>query len=196
MKKSILVVSITIAALLLFLGTQLLGSYFDRKNDIPRIETDYYKERIAAEENAKKLAASESKSLLRELNEGNSLNDVREEIEKGLLYCFENFDEFKKDDNAELEIINKLVYSITLPYYAAIQSDTDQRNNSDLENKLRNTTVFQYADKALQYADDCNSLTSKDTDYMIVKELEKKIESNLTEEVDIFLESLRTLIAD
>lgn len=197
MKKNIFITSVIVIMVLVFLGIQLVGERQVKNAKNHRTELPYYKERIAVEDNALESAIADSGKIVTIIKQSRSCPDEQKQMIKGcLLYCKENFSELKKGDDANLEVVGNLIYSIAMPYYMVLQSDADETKETKLEQNLRQTTLFQYTRDAFRYAEECNSLTQDEEYYNNAEKLDKILFQDIEKEIDEFLTTVEMVVLE
>lgn len=197
MKKNVFITSVIVIMVLVFLGIQLVGEQQAKNTKNHRTESPYYKERIAVENNALEAAIMDSGKIVTLIKQSQSWPDEQKQIIRDcLLYCKENISELKKGDDANLEIVGNLIYSIAMPYYIVLQSDADETKETKLEQNLRQTMVFQYTRDAFRYAEECNSLTQDEEYYNNAEKLGKTLFQDIEKEMDGFLTTLEMVVLE
>lgn len=199
MRKNSAILFIVIISVGIFFVLQFaFSTEKPQKQEINRAEDTYYQKRVAAELEMQEQGIADAVQLLENLKDpGFDISKIEKEIKTNLQYCLDNFSEMTKGDNADIEKVKMLSYSLSFIYNSVINCDYDRgKVHTENEKKLWKTNVYQFVSKAYGYFLDCNSLTQQKEDYIAADKLAKKLDKNLNEETKLFVDLLSLIVKE
>lgn len=198
MKKKMIISSVVLIVMVLFVTMQYTIRDFIGTGPQFRAEEPYYQERAGEESKALKAAAKDAVQLLDGLSSGETDTEEAEaQVAENLRYCLENFAELRKGDDAEMETVKKMYYSLNFLTLPIDYSDYDNSYaTTDKEKALRKAEISLYADVAKDYAINCNSLTQEEADFLEAEKKGSQISDHFDEAVEAYVKALIEVVEE